>query len=132
MRRSTTSKIGSVVANADAAWVDMVAYTPSAAPEIAVEQPVGSNLADGSALTAFQLMLDRGQLLDWFSSTEVAIEAAIAALFGYLAVVHVFTTADPFIKPAIFKDRNFLIGTILSVIVGILLNGVIPVMTGAP
>ncbi|MEJ6009899.1 DHA2 family efflux MFS transporter permease subunit [Novosphingobium aquae] len=81
------------------------------------------------ALTAFQLMLDRGQLLDWFSSTEVAIEAAIAALFGYLAVVHVFTTADPFIKPAIFKDRNFALGTAFMMGVGIFMVGAIPIIT---
>ncbi len=81
------------------------------------------------ALTAFQLMLDRGQLLDWFSSTEVAIEAAIAALFGYLAVVHVFTTKDPFIKPAIFKDRNFALGTAFMMGIGIFMVGAIPIIT---
>ena len=39
----------SVSSNADAAWVDQVVYTPSAAPEIAVEQPVGTDLVDGGA-----------------------------------------------------------------------------------
>lgn len=82
-----------------------------------------------TALTALQLMLDRGQMLDWFSSTETCIEAAIAGMFGYLAVVHMLTAQHPFIKPAIFRDRNFLIGTLLSVLIGILLNGVIPIMT---
>lgn len=80
-------------------------------------------------LAAFQLMLDRGQLLDWFSSTEICIEAALAAGFFYLAVVHMLTFAHPFIKPAIFRDRNFLIGALLSVLLGILLNGVIPNIT---
>lgn len=81
------------------------------------------------ALTAFQLTLDRGQLLDWFSSTEVTIEAAIAALFTYLAVVHVFTTPDPFIKPAIFKDRNFALGTAFMMGVGLFMVGSIPIIT---
>ncbi|MFM5908665.1 MAG: DHA2 family efflux MFS transporter permease subunit [Novosphingobium sp.] len=81
------------------------------------------------ALTAFQLMLDRGQLLDWFSSTEVAIEAAIAGLFGYFAVVHMFTTPDPFIKPAIFRDRNFALGTAFMMGVGIFMVGAIPIIT---
>ncbi|MFM5931026.1 MAG: DHA2 family efflux MFS transporter permease subunit [Novosphingobium sp.] len=81
------------------------------------------------ALTAFQLMLDRGQLLDWFSSTEVLIEAAIAALFGYFALVHMFTTADPFIKPAIFKDRNFALGTLFMAGVGVFMVGSIPIIT---
>lgn len=81
------------------------------------------------ALTSFQLMLDRGQLLDWFSSTEVVIEAAIAGLFAYFALVHVFTTEDPFIKPAIFKDRNFALGTMLMMGVGIFMVGAIPIIT---
>jgi DHA2 family multidrug resistance protein len=81
------------------------------------------------ALTAFQLMLDRGQLLDWFSSTEVCIEGAIALLFGYLALVHIFTTPDAFIKPAIFRDWNFSIGTFIMAGIGIFMVGAIPIIT---
>lgn len=81
------------------------------------------------ALAAFQLMLDRGQLLDWFSSTEICIEAVVAAMFFHFAMVHMFTVSRPFIKPEIFRDRNFLIGSILSAVVGIFLNGVIPIVT---
>jgi len=80
-------------------------------------------------LASLQLMLDRGQLLDWFGSTEILIEATIAALFCYVAVVHMFTVPNPFIRPDIFRDRNFLIGTLLSILVGILLNGIIPIVT---
>jgi len=43
------TKDESVVSDSDAAWVDQVVYTPSAAPEIAVEHPAGSDLVDGSA-----------------------------------------------------------------------------------
>lgn len=81
------------------------------------------------ALAAFQLMLDRGQLLDWFDSTEIVIEAAVAALFLYLFVVHVMSARDPFIKPAIFRDWNFFIGIALSIVLGVFLNGVIPIVT---
>ncbi|WP_158241464.1 DHA2 family efflux MFS transporter permease subunit [Novosphingobium sp. TH158] len=81
------------------------------------------------ALTAFQLMLDRGQLLDWFSSTEVAIEGAIALLFGYFAVVHILTTKDPFIKPDIFRDWNFALGTAIMAGIGIFMVGAIPIIT---
>lgn len=82
-----------------------------------------------TALTAMQLMLDRGQMLDWFSSTEIGIEAAIALLFGYFALVHVFTTKDPFIKPAIFRDRNFTLGTLIMACIGIFMVGSIPIIT---
>lgn len=80
-------------------------------------------------LAAFQLMLDRGQMLDWLESTEVCIEATIAALFAWISVVHMLTARDPFIKPVIFTDRNFLIGSMLSAVVGVFLNGVVPIMT---
>lgn len=79
-------------------------------------------------LTAMQLMFDRGQLLDWFSSTEVGIEAAVMVLFGYLAVVHVFTTKNPFIKPDIFRDRNFALGTAIMACLGLFLVGAIPII----
>lgn len=81
------------------------------------------------ALTAMQLMIDRGQMLDWFSSPEIVIEATVAAFFAYVAVVHMFTSRDPFIKPAIFRDRNFLLGTVMTALLGVLLNGVIPMVT---
>ena len=72
-------------------------------------------------LAAFQLMLDRGQMLDWMSSTEICIEAALAALFLYISIVHMLTVPNPFIQPVIFRDRNFLVGSVLSVLLGILL-----------
>ena len=49
----TYSKDGSIVAGSDAAWVDQVVFTPDSAPEIAVEQPVGSDLTDGGATVDF-------------------------------------------------------------------------------
>lgn len=81
------------------------------------------------ALTAFQLMLDRGQMLDWFSSTEIVLEATVAAMALYMFIVHIMTARNPFIQPAIFADRNFFIGTVLSIVLGVFLNGVIPIMT---
>ena len=53
-------------------------------------------------------MLDRGQLKDWFSSTEIWIEAIVAAVAFYLFVIHMLTTTEQrFVSPALFKDRNF-------------------------
>jgi DHA2 family multidrug resistance protein len=74
------------------------------------------------AIGAFQLMLDRGQLMDWFSSTEVWVEAIISALALYLFVVHMLTTTKPsFISTALFKDRNFLTGNLFIFVVGVVL-----------
>jgi DHA2 family multidrug resistance protein len=71
------------------------------------------------AIAAFQIMLDRGQLKDWFSSTEIWIEATTAAVAFYLFIIHMLTaTGQRFVSPALFKDRNFLTGNVFIFIVG--------------
>jgi MFS transporter, DHA2 family, multidrug resistance protein len=74
------------------------------------------------AIGALQLMLDRGQLRDWFSSTEIWIEAIVSGVAFYLFAVHTVTTAKPpFVSPALFKDRNFLAGSVFIFIIGVVL-----------
>jgi DHA2 family multidrug resistance protein len=70
---------------------------------------------------ALQLMLDRGESLDWFASREVLIEAAAASLFLYLFVAHMFTHEHPFMEPGLFADRNFSLGLVMIFIVGVVL-----------
>ena len=79
-------------------------------------------------IASLQLMLDRGQQLDWFGSREIQIEAALAGLFGFLACVHMATVPDPFIKPRIFMDRNFLLGTFIGLIHAALIFAVLALM----
>ena len=62
---------------------------------------------------ALQLMLDRGQTQDWFSSREIVIESVLAGLGLYLFVVHMFTAEHPFLPPGLFKDRNFVSGVLM-------------------
>jgi DHA2 family multidrug resistance protein len=74
------------------------------------------------AVGAFQMMLDRGQIEDWFNSPQIWATAAVAAVAFYLFVIHMLTTTEaPFISPALFKDRNFLTGTIFVFIAGVVL-----------
>jgi DHA2 family multidrug resistance protein len=74
------------------------------------------------AIGALQLMLDRGQLKDWFNSSEIWIEATVSATALYLFVVHMLTTTRPqFVSPAMFKDRNFVTGNIFIFMIGIVL-----------
>jgi MFS transporter, DHA2 family, multidrug resistance protein len=74
------------------------------------------------AIASFQIMLDRGQLKDWFSSMEIWIEAIIAAVAFYWFVIHMLTTTERrFVSPALFKDRNFLTGNVFIFIVGAVL-----------
>jgi DHA2 family multidrug resistance protein len=79
-------------------------------------------------LGAFQLMMDRGQQLDWFDSREITLEATIAGLFAYFAVVHMFTARETFIRAEIFKDRNFSIGSLISAVIGIITFATVPII----
>jgi DHA2 family multidrug resistance protein len=68
---------------------------------------------------ALQVLLDRGEQLDWFGSGEIVIEAIIAAAALYLFLAHTFTAQEPFVKPGLFRDRNFAAGTLMIAIVGL-------------
>jgi len=68
-----------------------------------------------------QMMLDRGEVLDWFHSHEIVLELILAAFGFYLFVAHIFTHKQPFIEPVIFRDRNFSMGLMFMFIVGIIL-----------
>jgi MFS transporter, DHA2 family, multidrug resistance protein len=78
-----------------------------------------TSLAVGVA--GMQLMLDRGQTQDWFSSTEIIVEAVMAVAGFYLFIVQMLTGKRPFITPAIFRDRSFSIGIIIMFAVGMVL-----------
>ena len=76
------------------------------------------------AIGSLQMLLDRGQLKDWFGSTEIWIEAIIAGLAFYLFVVHTATaTEKSFLNRALLKDANCMVGTLLMFIVGVPLYG---------
>jgi MFS transporter, DHA2 family, multidrug resistance protein len=70
-------------------------------------------------LGALQIMLDRGQQQDWFSSGEIIIEAVIAGSAFYLFITHTFTAEKPFVRPSMFRDRNFSAGMLFIVIIGL-------------
>jgi DHA2 family multidrug resistance protein len=78
---------------------------------------------------ALQMMLDRGEQLDWFSSAEIVIEAGLSALALYLFLVHMFTSERPFISPQMFSDRNFSVGLLFIFMVGVILLATLALLT---
>jgi DHA2 family multidrug resistance protein len=70
---------------------------------------------------ALQLMLDRGELKDWFGSAEIQIEAALAFLGFYLYGVHWYTSKRSFLDLGLFRDRNFLASNIFIFVLGVVL-----------
>ncbi|WFU40915.1 MDR family MFS transporter [Bradyrhizobium sp. CB82] len=73
------------------------------------------------AIGALQLALDRGEQLDWFESAEIVTEFVVSAIAFYYFLAHSFTTSRPFIRFALFKDRNFLTGCIFMTVMGLVL-----------
>jgi MFS transporter, DHA2 family, multidrug resistance protein len=76
------------------------------------------------AIGALQMLLDRGELKDWFGSTEIWIEATIAGLSFYLFVVHTATATDrSFLNRELLRDTNCMVGTLMMFLIGIPLYG---------
>ena len=73
----------------------------------------------GLAVAAFQVLLDRGEELDWFGSSEIVIEAIVAAGAFYIFLVQMFTARAPFVRPSLFRDRNFTAGSIFGLSLGL-------------
>ena len=80
-------------------------------------------------LASLQMMLDRGELLDWFGSSEIIVEAVLAGLGFYLFFAHSATAERPFVTPALFKDRNFTTGLIFIFSLAVVLYGSLALMS---
>jgi MFS transporter, DHA2 family, multidrug resistance protein len=72
-------------------------------------------------MVGLQMMLDRGERMEWFASPEIWVEAAVSVLGFYLFIVHVMTTEVHYLNKALFKDRNFVLSTIMQFAVGFVL-----------
>ncbi len=65
-----------------------------------------------------QLMLARGERLDWFESTEIVVEALLAGLLLYVCLVHTLTARRPFLERALFADRDLVLGIVFIFLIG--------------
>jgi len=73
------------------------------------------------SIGALQLMLDRGQSKGWFGSSEIIIEASVAAIAFYLFVAHTITAKKPFLPRELFRDRNMVGGLVVITVIGVVL-----------
>lgn len=72
------------------------------------------------ALTAMQLIMDRGERLDWLDSFEIVSLILLMCVSFYMFVAHTLTHDDPFISPALFLDRNYNLGLLVVFAYGML------------
>ena len=94
-------------------------FLPSREPKHDVKFDAFGFITLGLAIGAFQAMLDRGEQLDWFASTEIVIEALVAALSFAFFLVHTATVGErSFFKYKLLKDPNFATGTFFIFVIG--------------
>jgi len=77
-------------------------------------------LALALGVGAMQMMLDRGERLDWFESREIVIEAIVMTGGLYVFVVHSLTSANPIVDLRLLRDRNYALGMLLVFLYGLL------------
>jgi DHA2 family multidrug resistance protein len=75
------------------------------------------------AIGSLQLLLDRGQQNDWFSSTETWIEAIVAIVGAAYFVAHTALTPakESFLDYRLLKNQNYVTGLFFIFIVGLVL-----------
>ena len=64
-------------------------------------------------LGSLQLVLNRGQRLDWLDSTEIVVAIGVGVAAMYFFTLHSFSTKRPFIDWSILRDSNLVVGMIL-------------------
>jgi MFS transporter, DHA2 family, multidrug resistance protein len=106
------------------ATAGMVMFLPKTDPESRLKFDWFGFGVFAIGIAGLQLMLDRGETMDWFGSTEIMIEAVMAGLGFYLFIVHMLTAKKPFITPRVFKDRNLTAGLMMMFAVGMVMLAV--------
>jgi DHA2 family multidrug resistance protein len=69
-------------------------------------------------MASAQLMMDRGQRLDWFESAEITIEAVLAVAGALVFILHTARSRMPFLDPRMFRDWNFCVGLLVVFVMG--------------
>ena len=109
-------------------FIGMILFVPESRDEKPLRFDMFGFMTVSIALGAFQLMLDRGEHLDWFDSGEIKLYALILGVAVWLGAVHMFTARNTFIRPALFRDRNFTVGCIVSMLLGVVAFATVPLI----
>jgi MFS transporter, DHA2 family, multidrug resistance protein len=80
---------------------------------------------------ALQIVLDKGQQEDWFSSSLITTLAIVSAACIVALIIHELTTDNPVIDLRVFKARSYAVGVFLMTVLGFVLYGsmvLLPIM----
>jgi DHA2 family multidrug resistance protein len=72
-------------------------------------------------IACLQLIMDRGEAVDWLSSVEIQTYIGVALAAVWVYGVHTSRTPHPFLSPAMLKDRNLQMGLFFIFVVGMIL-----------
>ncbi|RCS73021.1 DHA2 family efflux MFS transporter permease subunit [Vibrio casei] len=103
------------------AWFGIAAYVKETSIEADRKFDLFGFTLIAVAIGSLQLFLDRGESQNWYSSMEIIIETGLAALAMYMFAIHMFTAKKPFLDPAMFADRNFVVGITVGFMMGVVL-----------
>ncbi|MCL4671797.1 MAG: DHA2 family efflux MFS transporter permease subunit [Sphingomonadaceae bacterium] len=105
----------------------LIAYLPHR-PESARRFDFAGFVLIALALAAFQLLLDRGQQLDWFDSAEIWLYAIVSVSSAWMGFIHLATASNPLFDRALFADRNFIISLMFMIVIGVVMFAVMALL----
>jgi len=80
------------------------------------------------ALACLQLLLDRGNHVDWFESGEIWIYTVLLIAATWITALHFTTSKNPLLNLSLFKDPNFSVAIALMVALGVILFSTIALL----
>src|ERR1017187_5334890 len=75
------------------------------------------------AIGALQVVLDKGQEEDWFSSNWISVLTVVAVAGIAMFIIHELRTRDPVVHLRVFKERTYAAGVFLMTVLGFVLYG---------
>jgi len=102
------------------AYAGLVVALPKDEPEDRAPLDWSGFILLSVAIACMQLVLSRGQRLDWFASAEILIETFVAGLALYMFIAHSLTARNPFLNLRLLLNRNYALGLVLVFIYGML------------
>lgn len=72
------------------------------------------------AICSFQILLDQGNILDWWNSKSIVWLTISSIVFGFLFVGWSITCSNPLMELSLFKNMNFVIGCLMICLMGMM------------
>lgn len=77
----------------------------------------------GIAVACIQFILDRGERLDWYSSSTIILLTLTGCAALWVFIVDSISSSNPLVDPSLFRDKNYMSGIVLRVLFGVFLFG---------